>query len=141
VQEDLSLESYREGVLHVHGPCDLRWGFEPSNIEEKNMLGHSVLIVQGRNIAPELGQPLMCAYLKNEAGNLIVGESENFGLLGQILSTFKVTDQAQVTPTETTEGKFCGGIAANLPENQCPSGYKCQLDGNYPDAGGKCVKL
>lgn len=38
------------------------------------------------------------------------------------------------------EGEFCGGIAANLPENKCPSGYKCQLDGNYPDAGGKCVK-
>ncbi|OGH42360.1 MAG: hypothetical protein A3H79_01020 [Candidatus Levybacteria bacterium RIFCSPLOWO2_02_FULL_36_8b] len=40
----------------------------------------------------------------------------------------------------TYEGKFCGGIAANLPENQCPTGYKCQLDGNYPDASGKCVK-
>lgn len=38
------------------------------------------------------------------------------------------------------EGKFCGGIAANLPENQCPETYKCQLNGNYPDAGGVCVK-
>lgn len=38
------------------------------------------------------------------------------------------------------DGRFCGGIAANLPENQCPTGYKCLLDGNYPDAGGKCVK-
>lgn len=34
------------------------------------------------------------------------------------------------------EGKFCGGIA-NI---ECPSDYKCQLDGSYPDAGGKCVK-
>ncbi len=42
--------------------------------------------------------------------------------------------------SEDAEGKFCGGIAANLPENQCPEGYKCQLAGNYPDAGGKCVK-
>jgi hypothetical protein len=33
-------------------------------------------------------------------------------------------------------GKFCGGIA-NLP---CPQGYSCQLDGSYPDAGGKCAK-
>jgi hypothetical protein len=37
-------------------------------------------------------------------------------------------------------GRFCGGIAANLPENQCPEGYVCKLDGNYPDAGGVCVK-
>ena len=34
------------------------------------------------------------------------------------------------------EGIFCGGIAGI----QCPTGYQCQLEGNYPDAGGKCVK-
>lgn len=39
------------------------------------------------------------------------------------------------------EGKFCGGIAANLPENQCPIGYVCRPEGNYPDAGGKCVNI
>lgn len=31
---------------------------------------------------------------------------------------------------------FCGGIAGV----ECPSGYRCQLEGNYPDAGGKCVR-
>lgn len=46
----------------------------------------------------------------------------------QILSTFKFID---------IEGKFCGGIAAIA----CPEGYTCQLDGSYPDAGGKCVKV
>ena len=35
-----------------------------------------------------------------------------------------------------SEGKFCGGIAG-LP---CPGGYRCKLDGNYPDAGGVCQK-
>lgn len=35
---------------------------------------------------------------------------------------------------ETT--KMCGGIAAI----QCPEGQWCKLDGNYPDAGGHCVK-
>lgn len=49
------------------------------------------------------------------------------------------------TPVETTssptsvpvvEEQFCGGFAGKL----CPSGYTCKLDGNYPDAGGKCVK-
>lgn len=38
------------------------------------------------------------------------------------------------------EGKFCGGIAANLPENQCPDGFYCKLDGKYPDASGVCSK-
>ncbi len=38
-------------------------------------------------------------------------------------------------PQESAEGKFCGGIAA-FP---CPQGYECRLDGDYPDAGGKCV--
>ncbi|TSC74691.1 MAG: hypothetical protein G01um101444_214 [Parcubacteria group bacterium Gr01-1014_44] len=32
-------------------------------------------------------------------------------------------------------GTFCGGITGV----QCPAGYFCQLDGTYPDAGGKCV--
>jgi len=40
----------------------------------------------------------------------------------------------------SVEGKSCGGIAANLPENQCPDGFYCKLDGKYPDAGGVCSK-
>lgn len=47
----------------------------------------------------------------------------------QILSTFKFTDQPK-------EGKFCGGIAGII----CLSGYECLYDGDYPDAGGKCVE-
>jgi hypothetical protein len=47
-----------------------------------------------------------------------------------ILSTFKFTN------SESSEGKFCGGIAGIA----CPEGYTCKLDGNYPDAGGKCAK-
>ena len=34
--------------------------------------------------------------------------------------------------------KFCGGIAAG--RFPCDAGYSCKLDGNYPDAGGHCVK-
>ncbi len=37
---------------------------------------------------------------------------------------------------ETSEGKFCGGIAGM----SCPTGYNCKLEGTYPDAGGKCAK-
>ncbi len=32
--------------------------------------------------------------------------------------------------------QFCGGIAAF----GCPRGWQCALDGDYPDAGGKCVR-
>lgn len=41
------------------------------------------------------------------------------------------------TPQEVpkVEGQFCGGIV-NI---SCPAGYRCQLEDNHPDAGGKCV--
>lgn len=55
--------------------------------------------------------------------------------MDQILSTFKFSDQ-----NSNAEGKFCGGIAANLPQNQCPGGYTCKMENNYPDAGGVCTK-
>jgi len=45
--------------------------------------------------------------------------------ISKILSTFKLLDNI-----------FCGGIAGIA----CPTGYKCILDGQYPDAGGKCQK-
>jgi hypothetical protein len=38
--------------------------------------------------------------------------------------------------SQSGEGEFCGGIAAI----QCSTGLTCKFDGNYPDAGGKCVK-
>ena len=59
---------------------------------------------------------------------------EELDIFYQILSTFEFTDDGSV------EERFCGGIAANLPVNQCPEGYTCKLDNNYPDAGGTCVK-
>lgn len=38
--------------------------------------------------------------------------------------------------------KPCGGLAANLPEYQCPFPFVCkQLKGNAPDTGGTCVLI
>lgn len=34
------------------------------------------------------------------------------------------------------EGEFCGGISGI----SCNEGFECHLDGQYPDAGGLCVK-
>lgn len=48
----------------------------------------------------------------------------------------KQVSSPQPTPTPAIEGEFCGGIAGV----ECPESYKCQLEGNYPDASGKCVK-
>jgi hypothetical protein len=44
-------------------------------------------------------------------------------------------DKAQECDNQT--GKMCGGIAGI----KCPVGQKCKLDGNYPDASGKCVPM
>lgn len=55
--------------------------------------------------------------------------------IDQILSTFKFLNK-----NSDPEGKFCGGIAANLPQNQCPDGYGCRYDNHYPDASGVCIK-
>jgi hypothetical protein len=40
-----------------------------------------------------------------------------------------------VYPAKCCEGQMCGGIAGI----KCPAGQRCVLDGNYPDASGKCV--
>lgn len=40
------------------------------------------------------------------------------------------------TRTRAKLGEFCGGIAGIL----CETGLMCRYDGNYPDAGGVCVR-
>jgi len=47
----------------------------------------------------------------------------------------QVYNFGQVVWEKNFEGMFCGGIAAF----QCPYAFDCKLDGDYPDAGGKCV--
>jgi hypothetical protein len=97
-----------------------------------------------------------------KVGDSIVVYSENnmhydIGLFGttdrdqlyRFLQTFSFTPMpalptpqpsSSVTPPnmseKNAEGKMCGGIAAI----SCPVGYECQLEGKYPDAGGKCTK-
>lgn len=38
----------------------------------------------------------------------------------------------------TEQGKFCGGIAGNLPENQCSFPLRCVLTYRMPDSPGTC---
>ncbi len=58
--------------------------------------------------------------------------SEYISTMDKMLATVKFLDQDRTG----TENIFCGGFAGTV----CPLGYKCQLDGNYPDAGGRCIK-
>lgn len=58
----------------------------------------------------------------------------------KLKKTIVPTPTIIATPTTTAEGKTCGGIAANLPENQCPTGYICNVTSSFPDASGTCVK-
>jgi putative hemolysin len=45
-------------------------------------------------------------------------------------------NESQTPRKPAGEGEFCGGIAGFA----CQSGLNCQLEGTYPDAGGRCVK-
>jgi len=70
-------------------------------------------------------------------GQLIIIEFHGQDLTPEqdhILSSFHFLNDP--SPTTHPETKFCGGIMG-LP---CPEGYTCQLDGDYPDAGGQCIK-
>ncbi|MDP2684508.1 MAG: hypothetical protein Q8P20_05650, partial [bacterium] len=58
------------------------------------------------------------------------GSFEN--IFNQILSTFKFTNQNPITPAGTDD-RSCDAITAV----QCPTGYRCQNDGNS-SAGIKC---
>jgi hypothetical protein len=51
----------------------------------------------------------------------------NLETMNQILSTISFLDE------EIPD--MCGGIAGI----DCPEGYRCKLDGTYPDAGGTCI--
>lgn len=52
--------------------------------------------------------------------------------LQQIQDPEKFAEQNQTD----TLGKICGGFAGI----NCSTGLTCKLDGNYPDASGKCIK-
>lgn len=83
-------------------------------------------------VNPEVG---VGTYIDLSTSILILEAAEaDRSLLDQMLGTFKLLDTT--SSPKPTEGQFCGGIAGKV----CPTGYKCQLDGSYPDAGGKCVK-
>lgn len=87
--------------------------------------------------SPELDKYLSIhIYVKGVIVSDKINELENapeWRDLNLIFSSVKFLD---TTSIDSGLGKFCGGIAGVT----CPAGYRCKLDGDYPDAGGKCVK-
>lgn len=67
--------------------------------------------------------------LRSSGTYKVLGTSYNNMFYGIARST------GEYTLSATASSQFCGGIAGF----QCPTGLKCLLDGNYPDAGGTCV--
>lgn len=61
----------------------------------------------------------------------IASDSSRTAAVAKLLSSIKFSP----TPTPVPTSSFCGGIAGI----SCPAGYKCKLDGTYPDAGGTCL--
>lgn len=66
----------------------------------------------------------------------LVFEADNPSGLPENAKSFTVSVTSKI-PTDSAFNKMCGGIA-NI---KCPDGYKCVLDGNYPDASGKCQTI
>jgi len=61
--------------------------------------------------------------------------------VNKLLLTMEFIPETKAIPTATPtsvnpEGRFCGGFAGIV----CPAGYRCQMEGSYPDASGQCVK-
>jgi len=65
----ISKKEYREGYLYSYGPCDFRFGFEPIySYYTSPIIFFKNLIVGGK----KENNFLVCYYIKNEKGNLIV---------------------------------------------------------------------
>jgi hypothetical protein len=101
------------------------------------LLNNKFLYVKKANVQALSG--ISTAYDLNEILSVkgVISREESQQIFHQILSTFKFLDDSSTPTSINPEGKFCGGIAGIA----CPGGFKCVLDGTYPDAGGKCQKM
>lgn len=124
--------------LYTSGGCDLRWGFQPTSIVMLAFPNFPVIQVTGKDQGYH-----SCYYFADQTKYLFVITTVNYPDLKSLIplqQTISTLLSSVQLYNQHPSGKPCGGIAANLPEYQCPSGYTCQLEGHYPDAGGQCVK-
>lgn len=128
--------------LTIKGKIDSSWMFEGvfpiMLLDNKRNL---IVQTQGQQTVPgSWTQPGMIDFQAklnfktNDSAGFLVFKKDNPSGLPENDQLFEIPVVFIIKNTSDTS-KFCGGIA-NI---QCPFGYICQLDGNYPDAGGKCV--
>lgn len=108
------------------------YNFNNSTYEKKGINGGTLYVFN-----PPLTYSLDSSAFKwavlNKTDVYLIGNKTTLtdSTVEMMISTFKFLDSES-----DAEGKFCGGIMGLA----CPEGYDCKLDGNYPDAGGTCVK-
>lgn len=73
------------------------------------------------------GEKRAVAVIENE--NLVYSISTTPEQIDLVLSTFTFLNSE-------SDNIFCGGIAGV----SCPDGFSCKYNGDYPDAGGVCIK-
>ncbi len=86
---------------------------------------------------------------KGNSSNIELDENKKNSYLGKKVEVFaqkidnntytiygKTKYYVKLLNQKSEDGKFCGGFAGI----ECPVGYLCKYDGNYPDASGICVK-
>lgn len=72
-EKKLSEKGYVDDYFYLSGPCDTRWGFEPSTKKMEKFNNIDVLEVSGKisdGLRPE--NFISCDYFKNQENNLIV---------------------------------------------------------------------
>lgn len=108
---------------------------KPSKITEECMIGGC-----NSELCSEASEDLkasICLYEpKFECYNTATCEKQINGKCGWTQTEELTRCLTKAGTTNSEENSFCGGFAGIT----CPEGYTCKLDGNYPDAGGKCIK-
>ena len=137
--------------LQVHGLVD-----SPADIGADEYYSYSLrgttALVEGVVFKPSPCDGVKASAARSESGKVrvMLEFSERGGTCDEVNAPSKfglsvdgvaygdelsVTAGSRALPLNASN-QFCGGIAAF----SCPAGWQCKLDGNYPDAGGKCVK-
>lgn len=126
----------KEGYFEIIWVDTYGGGCDPENVVQVNVGGKNEELCNGKDL-PSEGQESWSngGYMlesESKLGIMIVPIANapyqsNRNTILSILSTFNI---------KSVEPIFCGGIAGK----SCPNGYSCKLDGDYPDAGGTCIK-
>ena len=90
-EKGYSEQGYRD-ALYLNGPCDLRSGFAPQQINRQKVYGIPALQV--------IGDSLTCVYFQSPRGYLLVASSSSSEFLNQVLFTFQLVQPETSSPID-----------------------------------------